>query len=123
MTLTMLQHVNIMTDKLDETVDFYEKILGFTNGERPAFAFPGAWLYCGEEAVIHLIGVDDQQEAGSGVIDHVAFAAEGFERYTAFLDEKGYEHETRIVPGGKLRQIFVRDPNRVLIELNFRADE
>ena len=53
----------------------------------------------------------------------MAFAAEGFERYAAFLGEKGYEHETRLVPGGKLRQIFVRDPNDVLIELNFRADE
>ncbi len=123
MTLTMLQHVNIMTDKLDETVAFYEDILGFENGERPNFAFPGAWLYCGEEAVIHLIGVDEQDKSGSGCIDHVAFAAEGFERYTAFLGDKGYEHETRVVPGGRLRQIFVRDPNDVLIELNFRADE
>ena len=123
MTLTMLQHVNIMTDKLDETVAFYEDILGFENGERPNFAFPGAWLYCGEEAVVHLIGVDEQEASGSGCIDHVAFAAEGFDRYAAFLDEKGYEHETREVPGGKLRQIFMHDPNRVLIELNFRADE
>ena len=123
MTLTMLQHVNIMTDKLDQTVAFYEDILGFENGERPNFAFPGAWLYCGEEAVIHLIGVDEQEATGSGCIDHVAFAAEGFDRYAAFLDEKGYEHETRVVPGGRLRQIFVRDPNEVLIELNFRADE
>jgi len=123
MTLTMLQHVNIVTGKLDETVAFYEDILGFENGERPNFAFPGAWLYCGGEAVIHLIGVEEQRDSGSGVIDHVAFAAEGFDRYTAFLTGKGLEHETRIVPGGKLRQIFVRDPNRVLIELNFRTDE
>ena len=123
MTLTMLQHVNIMTDKLDETVAFYEDILGFENGERPNFAFPGAWLYCRGEAVIHLIGVDEQAAAGSGCIDHVAFAAEGFDRYAAFLGEKGCEHETRMVPGGRLRQIFVRDPNEVLIELNFRADE
>ena len=123
MTLTMLQHVNIMTDKLDETVAFYEDILGFENGDRPAFDFPGAWLYCGPEAVVHLIGVDEQEASGSGCIDHVAFAAEGFDRYAAFLDKKGYEHETRVVPGGRLRQIFVRDPNEVLIELNFRADE
>ncbi|MCY4502300.1 MAG: glyoxalase, partial [Alphaproteobacteria bacterium] len=66
---------------------------------------------------------DDQEASGSGCIDHVAFAAEGFDRYAAFLGEQGYEHETRLVPGGKLRQIFVRDPNEVLIELNFRADE
>ena len=123
MTLTMLQHVNIRTGKLDETVAFYEDVLGFENGERPDFAFPGAWLYCGGEAVIHLIGVGDREAAGSGVIDHVAFAAEGFDRYAAFLAGKGYEHETRVVPGGRLRQIFVRDPNEVLIELNFRADE
>ncbi len=123
MTLTMLQHVNIMTDKLNETIAFYKDILGFEMGDRPAFDFPGAWLYCGPEAVIHLIGVDEQEAKGSGCIDHVAFAAKGFHRYAAFLSEKGYKHETRLVPGGHLRQIFVRDPNEVLIELNFRTDE
>ena len=25
--------------------NFYENVLGFTNGPRPPFNFPGAWLY------------------------------------------------------------------------------
>ena len=123
MALIDLDHVNIRTANLAAMTRFYQEVLGLEIGPRPDFRFDGAWLYCGSEAVIHLIGVDDQSERGSGVIDHVAFAADGFDRYVAFLSEKEYEHETRLVPGGKLRQIFVRDPNQVLIELNFRADE
>jgi len=45
MSVGMLDHYNVSTRKLDETVNFYENVLGFTNGPRPPFNFPGAWLY------------------------------------------------------------------------------
>ena len=45
MSVGMLDHYNVSTRELDETVHFYEKVLGFTNGPRPPFNFPGAWLY------------------------------------------------------------------------------
>jgi hypothetical protein len=40
--------------KLDDTVQFYEKVLGFTNGPRRQFNFPGAWLYSIGHPVLHL---------------------------------------------------------------------
>src|SRR5580693_9256066 len=45
MSVGVLDHYNVSTRKLDETVHFYENVLGFTNGPRPPFNFPGAWLY------------------------------------------------------------------------------
>lgn len=124
MGIGILQHINIRTGDLAGTVRFWEEAIGLKNGERPNFKFPGAWLYSGDEAVMHLIDVSDMDEIAlteTGCIDHVAFAAEGFETFKAQLASQGYEFEERIVPGGRLWQLFVRDPNGVLCELNFEA--
>ena len=37
------------------------------------------------------------------------------------LQSKGMQFEARQVPGGDLWQIFVNDPNGVMIELNYEA--
>jgi len=124
MQIGILQHVNIKTDDLSSTVKFWEDAIGLTSGDRPNFTFPGAWLYSGKEAVMHLIdisGSDEQAQKQTGSIDHVAFAAEGFDSFKEKLSGLGYDYEERIVPGGRLWQLFVRDPNGVLCELNFEA--
>jgi len=124
MTVGILQHVNIKTDDLAATVKFWEEAIGLTDGDRPNFGFPGAWLYSDGDAVMHLIDIKETDEAASketGCIDHVAFAADGFPAYKDRLSNLGYEFEERIVPGGRLWQLFVRDPNGVLCELNFEA--
>ena len=54
MSIGMLDHYNVSTRKLKETVQFYEDVLGFKNGPRPQFDFPGAWLYSGSQPVLHL---------------------------------------------------------------------
>ena len=56
MSVGVLDHYNVSTRKLDETVHFYETVLGFTNGPRPPFNFPGAWLYSSGYPVLHLNG-------------------------------------------------------------------
>ena len=37
------------------------------------------------------------------------------------LSDDGHDFEAREVPGGRLLQIFVRDPNGVLLELNYET--
>ena len=54
MSVGVLDHYNVSTRKLGETVHFYETVLGFTNGPRPPFNFPGAWLYSSGHPVLHL---------------------------------------------------------------------
>ena len=51
----MLDHFNIRTRKLADTVRFYEDVLGLEKGARPNFAFPGAWMYSEGKAVVHLV--------------------------------------------------------------------
>lgn len=118
----LLDHYNVSTRKLGETVQFYEDILGFENGPRPPFNFPGAWLYSAGHPVLHLNDIsqtDREQRVDSGVIDHVAFGSRGFEAMKKRLAGKGVAYRVNEVPNSTRRQIFLRDPNNVEIELNF----
>lgn len=123
MAITALNHVNIVTGDLEATRRFYSDVIGLTDGDRPSFQFPGAWLYCGDEAVIHLVGVDDQPDEGTGTIDHVAFEAKGIDDMIELLEGRGVPFHVRDVPGREIRQVFLHDPNGVKIELNFRGAE
>lgn len=120
MPIMSLDHVNICTEELDATVRFYEDFLGLRNGERPNFAFPGAWLYCGDVPIVHLVG-RKPEAPGTGVVDHFAVGAEDIRGYVERARKGGYEYEVRDVPGGRIRQMFVHDPNGVKVELNFLA--
>lgn len=118
----LLDHYNVSTRKLGETVRFYEDVLGFQNGPRPPFNFPGAWLYSAGHPVLHLNDIsqtDREQRSDSGVIDHVAFGSRGFEAMKTRLAGKGVNYRVNEVPNSTRRQIFLRDPNNVEIELNF----
>ncbi len=124
MSVGVLDHFNIRTRDLKGTVRFYEDILGLENGARPNFAFPGAWLYSEGRAVVHLVDIsptDEAQKPDSGVVHHVAFISRDFAGMKKRLQAKGVEFEARQVPGGELWQIFIRDPNGVMIELNYEA--
>jgi catechol 2,3-dioxygenase-like lactoylglutathione lyase family enzyme len=122
MSVGLLDHYNVSTRKLQDTVKFYEDVLGFENGFRPQFNFPGAWLYSAGHPVLHLNDIadtDKQQRPDSGVIDHIAFGSRGFEAMKQHLSGKGVPYRVNLVPNSTRCQIFVRDPNNVEIELNF----
>src|SRR6201985_3805573 len=124
MSVGVLDHFNIRTRNLGETVRFYEDVLGLEKGDRPNFAFPGAWMYSEGKAVVHLVDISPTAEAqkpDSGVVHHVAFVSRGFDAMKARLPSKKRTFEARQVPGGELWQIFVNDPNGVMIELNYEA--
>jgi catechol 2,3-dioxygenase-like lactoylglutathione lyase family enzyme len=120
----VLDHFNLRTRKLADTVRFYEGVLGLEKGPRPNFGFPGAWMYSEGKAVVHLVDIsatDEPQKPDSGVVHHVAFASTGFDGMADRLKSRGMPFDARQVPGGELWQIFVTDPNGVMIELNYEA--
>jgi catechol 2,3-dioxygenase-like lactoylglutathione lyase family enzyme len=124
MSVGTLDHFNIRTRKLDDTVRFYEDVMGLEKGPRPNFAFPGAWMYSEGKAVVHIVDIsktDEAQKPDSGVVHHVAFASRGFDGMKQRLESKKMPFDARQVPGGDLWQIFVDDPNGVMIELNYEA--
>jgi hypothetical protein len=74
--------------------------------------------------VLHLNDIsqtDKQQSPDSGVIDHIAFGSRGFEAMKQRLSSKGVPYRTNQVPNSTRWQIFLSDPNNVVIELNFEV--
>ena len=76
MEIKKLTHVNIHTTNVERLVEWYDRVLGMRAGERPPFPFPGAWLYCGSQPAVHLVGVDRLPEhEGTLKLEHFAFDA------------------------------------------------
>jgi catechol 2,3-dioxygenase-like lactoylglutathione lyase family enzyme len=74
----VLDHFNIRTRNLSDTVRFYEDVLGLEKGARPNFAFPGAWMYSEGKAVVHLVDIsktDEPQSPRGRSSTHVRFRA------------------------------------------------
>ncbi len=126
MTLLRLDHALVLTDDLDVTEAFYRDALGLEAGPRPPLPFPGRWLYLDGVACLHVAdrAAYEAHAASVGLaatgtsVDHVAFAATGYEEIAERLEAAGVEGVTNEVPDAAMRQIFLSDPNGVRIELN-----
>lgn len=126
MQLNKLDHVNVRTENLDAMVTWYVNVLGMHSGDRPNFPFPGAWMYVGDQAAVHLIGVEKDAGAGSEgelKLEHFAFAANGMEEFQAKLDSVGEKYERRDVPGGIITQFNIWDPDGNHIHVDFPTSE
>jgi hypothetical protein len=88
--------------------------------------------------VVHVIGTDPAHPEGlegylgsregtamhgSGVVDHVAFHATGLAQMRERLAAQGIATRERTVPGLGLHQLFLEDPDGVVVELNYPAAE
>ncbi len=110
-----LNHANISTARLAETIDFFETVVGLRAGARPGFQFPGAWLYAGDQPVIHLVERESAREP-NGALDHVSFTVDDLDAKLRQLDDLGVAYRASDIPDGFGRQAFVKDPNGVTIE-------
>lgn len=123
MSIHGIDHINIGTNRLAETITFFEA-LGLAVGWRPPFEFPGAWLYSGDRAVVHLVELGVARSASdTAALDHFAFSIDDYDGARRKLDAAGIQHRAVNVPGAPVRQIFLRDPNGVTIELNCREPQ
>ena len=123
MAVAGMNHFTVLTDDVATTVAFYRDLLGLTEGPRPAFDFPGAWLYASGQAVLHVVGGRPRTELRAGVIDHVAFTAADLAAMLAALDARAIVYDCRRLPGSGVWQVFFHDPNGAKVELDFAADE
>ncbi len=54
MIIQKLDHYTLRTEHVEETRRFLEEVAGLRVGPRPAFQFPGYWLYAGDTPLVHL---------------------------------------------------------------------
>ena len=138
MPLQRIDHYLLQTTDLAATRDWYVKTLGMREGPHPDFKFPVVWLYLGAKDVLHVsegganvsenrrryLGQESTAEAGSGVIDHIAFAGTGLKDMIERLTALGVPFTQRMVDDQGLYQLFLKDPvNDVKVELSFSNAE
>lgn len=142
MPISKLAHFSIRTVDVEASKRFYIEVLGFIEGYRPPFNFPGAWLYRGgdeeEYGIVHIIGQQPghanglseylgargaQELRGGAAVDHLAFFATDLGQMQLRLRDQGVSFRERTVPGLGLHQVFFEDPSGVTIELNFPAQQ
>ena len=123
MAVTAMNHFTVLTDDVEATVRFYRDVVGLAQGARPPLGFPGAWLYTGNQAVLHVVGGRQRSELRAGVIDHMAFSATGLKDVVGKLKQRGVRYELRQQGETGAWQLFFHDPNGAKVELDFTKDE
>lgn len=117
-----LGHVNIRTDRLQETADFYADILGMTAG--PAATRPGSdnhiWMFdsTGTPSV-HLQHSDAGETPENATLNHFAFNCDDLPSWRSRLASAGVEFTQSDFDYAGLVQLNIHDPNGVRVELTF----
>jgi len=123
-TVLAFDHVNLRTPRLDQMVQWYGDILGLLPGKRADFDFPGAWLYLGDQALVHLVCVDGTPQAGGDLtMEHFALRARGLQAFTDKLDDRGIAYSIDTVPGIPVVQVNLHDPDGNHIHVDFDRAE
>ena len=124
-TIQRLDHVNLRTARLEEMAEWYGRVLGLVTGKRPAFPFPGAWLYAGDQPLIHLVGIGTAPGADAADlrIEHFAFRARDLRGFLERLRAEGVEHRLRPLADAGIVQVNLWDPDGNHIHVDFDAAE
>jgi catechol 2,3-dioxygenase-like lactoylglutathione lyase family enzyme len=124
-----LDHVNIITSDVEGSARFYQELLGLEprDGPPPLTHDNARWMYdAGGRAILHINSLDcprhydrEIRPGPTGALHHVALRCSNYEEVLARLESRGLDHRLNNVAAVSLRQVFVLDPNSVLLELNF----
>jgi catechol 2,3-dioxygenase-like lactoylglutathione lyase family enzyme len=124
-----LDHVNIITADVEGSARFYADLFGLEprDGPPPLTHNNARWMYDDAgRAILHINSLEcpraydrEIRPGPTGALHHVALRCSGYEEIRARLTHRGLEHRLNEVTAVSLRQIFVLDPNGVLLELNF----
>ena len=118
-----MNHFTVIAEDIELTLDFYVGLLGLQKGPRPDLGFPGAWLYAGGKAVLHVYSDRAMPAQRNGVIDHMAFSAKGLKDMKARFDARAIKYDLRQQRGAGTWQLFCFDPNGAKVELDFDTSE
>lgn len=116
MKVTGLLHVALLVSDLESARQFYEGILGLKQKPRPSLDSPGVWYDLGD-LELHLIVTTRQLLSANerpNKDSHMALAVEDYELIKSELRDAGvpFRESSAGAP-----QVFVRDPDGNLIEL------
>jgi catechol 2,3-dioxygenase-like lactoylglutathione lyase family enzyme len=122
MPVGSLQHINTRSANVERTRDFYVGVLGLSVGPRPPFASSGYWLYLGDQPIVHLVQARPGEAGdgdGTGNLHHIAFEGIDLEGTRQELRARAITFWETVTPRDRTVQLFVHDPDGILLELNF----
>ncbi|KAJ6415865.1 hypothetical protein OIU85_030082 [Salix viminalis] len=122
--LKSLNHISLLCKSLEESIDFYEDVLGFVPIRRPgSFNFDGAWLF-GFGIGIHLLQSENPEKMQKKVKinpkdNHISFQCESMAAVEKKLKDMGIQHVRALVEEGgiQVEQLFFHDPDGFMIEI------
>ncbi|MBO0684984.1 MAG: VOC family protein [Candidatus Dormibacteraeota bacterium] len=113
MKATMLNHVSVHADDLEESARFYEEVFGLERLPTPDFGHPVIWLGVGDRQ-LHLF----RRDTSAPRYHHFALDVDDYVGVYRLAREKGFlDGGPRILPDGGL-QMYVKDPSGNLIEID-----
>ena len=132
MAVNGLDHINIQTRALADTVRFFADVLDLAPGNPPPGLDPARiqWMFDGSgRPLFHLstpgslLSTGESEGPGTGALHHVALDCSGYGAMIERLESLGIAYRSVELPSVDLKQVFVHEPNGVLLELNFRSGQ
>ncbi len=123
MEITLLEHVNLRTVKIEKLEKWYTEVLNLKSGYRPPFGNVGLWMYAGDIPIVHLIEVSEEGENGNPSNEHFAMRASGLKSFLDKLDELRIPYWHVRVPVLDILQINITDPDGNNIHIDFSSEE
>ncbi|XP_028797787.1 uncharacterized protein LOC114753282 [Neltuma alba] len=124
--LKALNHVSRVCRDVKESIEFYTKVLGFVEIERPqVLDFEGAWLF-NYGVGIHLVQSQDDEKLPSKTHqldpqdNHISFQCEdmeGMEERLKKMNVKYMKKTMEAEDGTVMNQLFFNDPDGFMVEV------
>ncbi len=112
-----IHHVSLLVSSVEESLVFYQGILGLEMAERPDLGFAGVWLTVGDQQ-LHLLALPNPDPLSrpqhGGRDRHLALTVRDLEALVSLLEEGGIAY-TRSRSGRAA--LFCRDPDGNTLEL------
>lgn len=117
-----MEHVGIMVNDMDESLAFYQNILGLKlrNREWLNDTVELAFLYFPEQPSVEIELVFGNQVEGEGIVNHLAFTVEDIEAELVRFKEAGVklvDEEPRSILKDNVKIAFFEGPNGEKLEL------
>ncbi|XP_028766340.1 uncharacterized protein LOC114750731 [Neltuma alba] len=122
--LKSVNHISLICKSVEESMDFYQNVLGFFPIRRPgSFDFDGAWLF-GYGIGIHLLQAEDPENLPKKTVinpkdNHISFQCESMGAVEKKLKEMEIPCVRSMVEEGGIQvdQLFFHDPDGFMIEI------
>ncbi|CAJ1951259.1 unnamed protein product [Sphenostylis stenocarpa] len=122
--LQSVNHISLICRSVEESMDFYQNVLGFFPIRRPgSFDFDGAWLF-GHGIGIHLLEAENPEKLPkkkeiNPKDNHISFQCESMAAVERKLKEMDIAYVRATVEEGGIQvdQLFFHDPDGFMIEI------